>query len=303
MKVVVAGSSGLIGSALLTSLRGDGHEVITLVRRAPRTPSEVRWDPTLGARGADAVLRSALDGAGAVVNLAGAGVAERRWDDAYKRIVLESRVTATTCLATAIAETPSRPRVFVSGSAGGYYGDTGPVAVDEHAAAGITFLAGVASAWEKAAEPARASGVRVVHPRTGTVADPRGGAFGRLLPVIKLGVGGRLGSGRQWWSLISLRDQVAAIRHMIDEESLVGGVNLSAPEQVTNSDLTAALGRALHRPTLATVPRLALIAVLGEFADELLIDQRMAPRQLLETGFEFRDPTVASVITGLMARP
>lgn len=301
MKVLVAGSSGLIGTALLSSLRADGHDVTTLVRRDPRNPAEVRWDPSLGAHGADAVVRDAVGAADAVVNLAGAGVAGKRWDDAYKRSILESRVTATTCLATAIAETVTPPRVFVSGSASGYYGDTGPVAVDEAAPRGSTFLAGVCVAWEAAAEPARERGIRVVHPRTATVADPDGGAFGRLLPVVKLGAGGRLGSGRQWWSLISLHDEVAGIRHMITEESVSGPVNVAAPEQVTNSDLTDALGRALHRPTLAIVPKFALNLVLGEFADELLISQRLAPAALLGSGFEFAQPTIASIIDDLLS--
>ena len=300
MTIVVSGASGLIGGALVASLRADGHEVVTLVRREPRDPHEVGWSPQLGARGATPDLRAALEGATAVVNLAGAPVAGKRWNDAYKREILDSRVAATTCLATAIAETTVRPRVFVSGSASGVYGDTGPVAVGEDAPVGSTFLARVAAAWELAAEAAREAGVRVAHPRTGTVADPEGGAFGRLLPVIRAGIGGRLGSGRQWWSVISLRDEVAGIRHLIDDESLEGAYNFAAPEQVTNGDLTAALGRALHRPTLAVVPGFALRAVLGDFADELLIDQRMSPARLLASGFEFRDPTVEDVVRGLL---
>ncbi len=300
MKVVVAGSSGLIGTGLLSSLRSDGHDVVTLVRREPRTPHEVRWEPGLGARGADQTVRDAVDGVDAVVNLAGAGVAGKRWDDGYKRQILDSRVSATTCLATAIAEAGTPPRVFVSGSASGYYGDTGPVAVREDAPQGSTFLARVAAAWETAADPARERGVRVVHPRTGTVADPEGGAFGRLLPVVRLGVGGRLGSGRQWWSLISLADQVAGIRHLITHESISGPVNFAAAEQVTNADLTARLGRALHRPTLAMVPGFALRAVLGEFAGELLIDQRMSPSTLLESGYEFAHPTIDAIIEDLL---
>ena len=301
MTIVVAGASGLIGTALVMSLRGDGHEVLQLVRREPTSKDQVTWSPHLGARGATADLRAALEGAEAVVNLAGAGVAGKRWDDTYKRQILESRVSATTCLATAIAETTTPARVFVSGSASGYYGDTGPTPVDESAPLGHTFLAHVCSDWEAATAPARERGVRVTHPRTGTVADPEGGAFGRLLPVIRAGIGGRLGSGTQWWSLISLRDHVAGIRHLIDNESIVGPVNFAAPEQCTNADLTSALGKALHRPTLAVVPRFALRAVLGEFADELLIDQRMAPKRLLETGFEFLDPTVDDVVRGLLS--
>ena len=300
MRIVIAGSSGLIGTSLVHALRADGDDVVRLVRRTPSAPDEVRWTPELGGSGADADLRAALEGVDAVVNLAGAGVAGKRWDDAYKREVLDSRVAATTCLATAIAELDAPPRVFVSGSASGYYGDTGAVAVDETAPQGSTFLARVSDAWEHAADAAREV-TRVVHPRTGLVADPDGGAFGRLLPVVKMGVGGRLGSGKQWWSPISLRDEVGALRHLIATESLVGPVNLAAPEQVTNGDLTARLGRALGRPTLAAVPGFALRAVLGEFADELLIDQRMAPAALLASGYEFLDPTVDDIITDLLS--
>jgi uncharacterized protein (TIGR01777 family) len=298
---VVAGSSGFIGSRLVASLRADGHRVVRLVRTPSTTTDDVLWNPQLGARGASRDLIGVLEGVDVVINLAGAGVAEKRWDDAYKRTILDSRVAATTCLATAIAETEAPPAAFVSGSASGYYGDTGPEAVEEDAPAGSTFLARVASTWELAAQPARERGVRVVHPRTGTVAAPGGGAFGRLLPVVRAGIGGRLGSGKQWWSLISLDDEVAALRHLADTESLHGAVNLTAPEQVTNGDLTAALGKALHRPTLAVVPRPALRLVLGEFADELLIDQRMSASRLAGSGFEFRHPTVASMIDALVS--
>ena len=301
MTIVVSGASGLIGTALVDALRADGHEVVSLVRREARGPQEVTWAPQLGARGATPELRAALEGAHAVVNLSGAAVAGKRWSDAYKREILDSRVAATTCLATAIAETNDHPRVFVSASASGYYGDTGTEAVGEVAPAGATFLARVCSAWELAAEAAREAGVRVVHPRTGLVAEPSGGAFGKLLPVVRAGIGGRLGSGRQWWSVISIRDEVASIRHLIEHDTLEGAVNLAAPEQVTNADLTHRLGVAVHRPTLAIVPGLALKAVLGEFADELLIDQRMSPQRLLDSGFEFADPTVDDVVRGLLA--
>jgi uncharacterized protein (TIGR01777 family) len=301
MSIVVSGSSGLIGTSLLASLRADGHEVVTLVRREAAGPHEVTWTPELGARGAVPELRAALEGADAVINLAGAPVAGRRWSDAYKREILDSRVAATTCLATAIAETEDHPKVFVSASASGYYGDTGPEAADEDASSGATFLARVCTAWELAAEPAREAGVRVAHPRTGLVADPHGGAFGKLLPVVRAGIGGRLGSGRQWWSVISLRDEVAALRHLVDHESADGPFNLAAPEQVTNSDLTDRLGSALHRPTVAMVPGFALKVVLGDFAAELLIDQRMSPAKLLDSGFEFQDATVDAVITDLLS--
>ncbi len=300
MRVLISGSSGLIGSSLVASLRVDGHDVRVLVRRPSNVASEVTWQPQLGANGVDDALRDAVSTSDAIVNLAGAGVAEKRWDQAYKDTILNSRVFATTCLATAIAQADSKPSAFVSGSAGGYYGDTGPEAVDEFAPRGNTFLAQVADAWERAAAPAAQAGVRVTHPRTGTVADPDGGAFGRLLPLLRSGAGGSLGSGRQWWSLISLRDEVAAIRHLIDHPNIAGPVNFSAPQQATNADVTKALAKALNRPSIIAAPRFAVRTLLGEFAEELFIDQRMAPAKLLATGFRFSDPTIADIVAGLV---
>ena len=299
-RAVVSGASGLIGTALLASLHADGWDVLRLVRRPAAAPDELLWNPVLGATAATPALREAVSGVDAVINLAGAPVAGKRWDDSYKREILDSRVGATTCLATAIAEAPEAPRVLVSASASGYYGDTGPEPVDESGAQGATFLAQVCASWELAAQPARDRGVRVAHPRTGLVADPGGGAFGRLLPVVRAGIGGNLGSGRQWWSPISISDEVRALRHLVDTDSLDGPVNLVAPEQVTNGDLTSMLGHALHRPTLARVPGFALRAVLGEFGDELLIDQRLAPGALLGTGFEFQHPSVQQIVDDLL---
>jgi len=299
-RAVVSGASGLIGTALVTSLLADGWEVLRLVRRPAESADELLWNPVLGATGATPTLREAVSGADAVINLAGAPVAGKRWDDSYKREILDSRVAATTCLATAISEAAEPPRVLVSASASGFYGDTGPDAVDETGPQGSTFLAQVCASWELAAQPARDRGVRVVHPRTGLVADPSGGAFGRLLPVIRAGIGGRLGSGRQWWSPISISDEVGALRHVATHDTLEGPVNLAAPEQVTNADLTARLGAALHRPTLARVPGFALRTVLGEFGDELLIDQRMAPSALEASGYEFRHPTTDAIIDDLL---
>lgn len=293
---VVAGSSGFIGTALAASLRADGHRVVRLVRRPAEHPDEVLWNPSLGATGASRDLRDALEGVDAVINLAGAGIAEKRWDDAWKRAILDSRVAATTCLATAIADTTTKPGVFVSASASGYYGDTSPEPVDEDAPSGATFLARVCQAWEQSAAPAREAGVRVVHPRTGLVMAQGGGALDKLLPVVKLGAGGRLGSGKQWWSPISLADEVGALRHLSDTPGLEGPVNLVAPEQATNADLTAALGRAVHRPTVAVVPGFALRIALGEFADELLLDQRMSAQRLVGSGYEFVHPTIGAIV-------
>lgn len=293
---VVAGSSGFIGTALVAALESDGHRVVRLVRRPPEHADEVLWNPALGATGASRELREALEGVHAVVNLAGAGVAEKRWDDRWKRAILDSRVAATTCLATAIAETDEHPGVLVSASASGYYGDTGPEPAEEDAPPGTTFLARVCQAWEQSAAPAREAGVRVVHPRTGLVMAQGGGALDRLLPVVRLGAGGRLGSGKQWWSPISLADEVGALRHLCDTPSVTGPVNLVAPEQATNAAITEALGRAVHRPTLAVVPGFALRIALGEFADELLVDQRMSAATLVGSGYEFQHPTVEAIV-------
>jgi uncharacterized protein (TIGR01777 family) len=257
MRIAVTGSTGLIGSALVRSLLDDGHQVVRLVRRAPadRTDgsTEVRWNPPLRQ-----IDRARLEGLDAVVNLAGAGVADRRWTAAYKRRILDSRVLGTRTLAEALAGQDSPPKVLVSGSAVGYYGQTGSAVIDESAPAGGDFLARVCVEWEQATAPAAEAGVRVAHARTGLVVAGEGGAWARLFPLFKLGLGGRLGSGRQYWPYISLRDEVAALRHIIDTPELTGPVNLAAPVPVTNDEVTAAMGEVLHRPTLFSVPELAL---------------------------------------------
>ncbi|WP_242901833.1 TIGR01777 family oxidoreductase [Actinomadura terrae] len=295
MKVTVTGSSGLIGGALVRSLRADGHDVLRLVRREPIAADEARWSPADGC-----VERAAVDGTDAVVHLAGAGLGDRPWTKTYKRRVRDSRVDGTRTLAQAIAAAGRRPPVLVSGSAIGYYGDTGGREVDEKAAMGRGFLAGVVRDWEAAAEPAREVGVRVVHPRTGVVLARSGGLLGRTLPLFRLGLGGRLGDGRQWTSWISLHDQVAALRFLIDHE-LAGPVNLTAPNPVTNAEYTRALGAALRRPVRLGVPRFALRAVLGGFADEgPLISQRVLPRRLEEAGFRFEHTEVAAALRAVL---
>ncbi|HMC68272.1 MAG TPA: TIGR01777 family oxidoreductase [Mycobacteriales bacterium] len=296
MKVVITGASGLIGSALARSLNGDGHEVVRLVRREARARDEAQWDPA--SRRLDAAV---LDGADAVVNLAGAGIGDRRWSDGYKKLVLDSRVDATTTIATAIAELPEadRPRVLLSASAVGYYGDTGDEAVDESRQRGDGFLADVVERWEQAATPAADAGVRVVTVRSGVVLAAHGGALGKVLPLFKLGLGGRLGSGKQWMSWIALPDEVAALRFLLDRDDVSGAVNLTAPEPVRNRDYTKAIARAVHRPALATVPPVALRAALGGFADEgVLVSQRVLPGRLEDAGFAF---TYADVDAALAA--
>ncbi|MFJ4520191.1 TIGR01777 family oxidoreductase [Streptomyces sp. NPDC088810] len=290
-RIAVAGASGLIGSALVRSLTADGHEVVRLVRRAPRGADEVRWDP--GRRYVDT---AGLAGCDAVVNLAAAGVGDRRWTPEYKRLLRDSRVLGTAALAEAVAALPRPPRVFVNGSAIGFYGDTGDRVVDEDASPGDGFLAALCVEWEAAAAPAQEAGVRTVCARTGLVVARGGGAWGRLFPLFRAGLGGRLGDGRQYWSYIALHDEVAAIRHLIDHDDLSGPVNLTAPQPLTNSEITAAMARALHRPAVFAVPAPVLRAVLGEMAGDVLGSQRVVPKRLLESGFRFAFPGIDEAI-------
>ncbi|TLQ46439.1 TIGR01777 family oxidoreductase [Streptomyces marianii] len=299
MRIAVTGAGGLIGSALVRSLRAEGaggHEVVRLVRRAPRAADEVRWDPAR-----QYVDAAGLVGCEAVVHLAGAGVGDRRWSEAYKKEIRDSRVLGTAALAEALASLEEPPRVLVCGSAIGYYGDTGDRAVDENAPPGAGFLPGVCEEWEAAAAPAEEAGVRVAFARTGLVVAREGGAWGRLFPVFRAGLGGRLGSGRQFWSFISLQDEVAALRHIVDTDTLSGPVNLTAPDPLTNREVTAAMGRVLHRPTLLTVPPVALRVYLGEFAEDVLGSQRVVPRKLLDSGFAFSHPSIDEAIRAALA--
>lgn len=286
-RIAVTGASGLIGTALVRSLRADGHQVSRLVRRPARTADEIEWDPARLY-----VDAAGLVGVDAVVHLAGAGVGERRWSDAYKKEIRDSRVLGTRAIAEALASLADPPKVLVCGTALGYYGDTGSRAVDESAPAGEGFLPSVCVEWEAAAAPSEEAGIRVAYARTGLVVAAEGGAWGRLFPLFRAGVGGRIGDGRQYWSFISLHDEVAALRHLIDTDSLAGPVNLTAPEPVTNREVTAAMGRVLRRPTLLTVPAPALRLALGEFAVDVLGSQRVLPGRLLESGFDFAFPTI-----------
>ncbi|MFF7529654.1 TIGR01777 family oxidoreductase [Streptomyces bobili] len=290
-RIAVAGASGLIGSALVRSLTADGHEVVRLVRHAPRSEAEVRWDPERGR-----VDAAGLAGCSAVVNLAGAGVGDHRWSDAYKRRIHDSRVHGTAALAKAVAALDERPRVFVNGSAMGYYGETGERVVDESAPAGRGFLPELCVEWEAAADPARAAGVRTAFTRTGLVVARGGGAWGRLFPLFRAGLGGRMGDGRQYWSYIALHDEVAAIRHLLDRDDLSGPFNLTAPEPLTNREITAAMGRVLHRPTLFPVPAPVLRTVLGEMAGDVLGSARVVPKRLLESGFTFAFPGIEDAL-------
>ncbi|MFE2585693.1 TIGR01777 family oxidoreductase [Streptomyces sp. NPDC059378] len=290
-RIAVAGASGLIGGALVRSLTADGHEVVRLVRRAARGGHEVCWDP--GGRYVDT---AGLDGCDAVVNLAGAGVGDRRWTAARRKEIHDSRVLGTAALAEAVAALDRPPRVFVNGSAIGFYGETGDRIVDEDAPAGRGFLAELCVAWEAAAAPAREAGVRTVFPRTGLVVARGGGAWQRMFPLFGAGLGGRMGDGRQYWSYISLHDEVAAIRHLLAREDLSGPFNLTAPQPLTNREITEAMGRVLNRPTFFTVPQAVLRTALGELAGEVLGSQRVVPKRLLESGFAFALPGIEDTI-------
>ena len=237
MKIAVTGSTGFLGTPLVSSLRSDGHEVLRLVRRAPSGLDEVTWDPVAGT--ADV---GALGGVEAVVHLAGAGVGDHRWTEAYKRTILDSRVDGTRTISTAITRLDPMPRVLVSASAVGFYGDRGEEVLTEESPPGGGFLADVVQSWEAAAAPAVAAGVRVVHPRTGIVLSKDGGALGRMSMLFRLGLGGKLGSGRQYWPWISLTDEIRALRFLLDTESLSGPVNLTGPEPATNAAITSAIG-------------------------------------------------------------
>jgi len=283
MKVVLTGASGLLGPALASSFRADGHRVLRLVRHQPSAADEARWDPAVGR-----VEPGALDGADLVIHLAGAGLGDRPWTPAHRREVMDSRVQGTTTIARAAAEAgvPS----LLSASGVGYYGNPGDRVLDESAPPGTTYIATVARRWEECTAPAVEAGVRVVPMRTAVVLSAKGGAYGRLLPIFRLGLGGRIGSGRQWWTWVSLHDYVRAVRFLAEHTEISGPVNVSAPEPLTNADMTAAMGRVLHRPTLAVVPGFALRLPLRDFAEDLLGGQRVVPRRLLDAGFEFAHP-------------
>jgi uncharacterized protein (TIGR01777 family) len=295
VRVVVTGASGLIGAALVDNLRADSHDVVRLVRRQARSRDERRWDPATRT-----IDDTALDGVDAVVHLAGAGIGDHRWSDDYKAEVLASRVDGTTTIATAIAAS-GRPITLLSGSAVGWYGETGDEITDETSESGTGFLADVVRQWEAASSPAVDAGGRVVFLRSGVVLSPDGGALGKVLPLFRLGLGGRLGSGRQWMSWIALPDHLAAIRFLLDRADLDGAVNLTAPEPVRNRDYTKTIGRAVRRPALAIVPAPALRAALGGFADEgVLVSQRVVPTRLEGAGFSFTYDDVDAALAALV---
>jgi uncharacterized protein (TIGR01777 family) len=299
LTVAVSGSSGLIGSALLERLRQDGHTVVPMVRR-PAKDGEIHYDPQNGVLDPESLV-----GVDAVVHLAGAGIGDRRWTDRYRREILESRTLSTSLIAEAMASVANRggPRVLLSGSAIGFYGATGDEELNERSTAGDGFLADVCRAWEAATSPAEDAGVRVVHLRTGIVLSPRGGALKKLLPLFRFGLGGRMGSGRQWQSWISLDDEVGAIVFLLTAD-ISGAVNLTAPAPVTNAEFTKVLASALSRPALVPVPSFGPKLLLGgELADALLFTgQRVLPERLTDAGYSFEHPTLSEALGTLLQR-
>ena len=303
MRVAITGASGLIGAALTASLRADGHEVVALVRRPPRPTGdhgihERTWDPANGS-----LDPSALEGVDAVVNLAGAGIGDHRWTEAYQRTIRDSRVRGTELIAHTLAGLHDPPAVLLSGSAIGIYGDRGDEVLDETSPTGAGFLADVCRQWEAATTAASDAGARVAHLRSGVVLSPTGGALRKQLPLFRLGLGGRFGSGCQWQSWISLPDEVAAIRHLLTAD-VEGPVDLTAPNPVTNGQFTRALGAALRRPTVVAVPAFAPRLVLGrELADALLFQsQRVLPSALERSGFDFTHPTIGQAFAAVLVR-
>jgi uncharacterized protein len=293
MRIAIAGSSGLIGTALVSALRQGGHDVLRLVRRRPGAPDERGWDPPAGR-----IDGGALDGVDAVVNLGGASIGGRRWSDAYKQQLRDSRVEPTEVLARAVAERGIP--ALVNASAVGYYGDTGDRVVDESAPRGHGFLADLCGEWEAAT--AAAADARVVLLRSGLVLSSSGGLMGRLLPLFKLMLGGRLGSGRQYMPWISLDDEVGAIRFAVEHDEVRGPVNLTGPGPVTNAEFTRELSAVLGRPAPWVVPPFALRAVLGQFAEDLLAGQRAIPKVLQDHGYRFAHPTLRAALEAAVGR-
>ncbi|WP_091077034.1 TIGR01777 family oxidoreductase [Micromonospora nigra] len=298
MRILMAGASGFLGTRLVDLFTADGHQVVRLVRRAPRGPDERRWNPS--AAQLDPTLVAEAD---AVVNLAGAGVGDRRWNEEYKRLIRASRVDTTSTLAITIAGLPAadRPEVLVNSSAIGWYGNTGDRAVEEDAPAGEGFLADVARVWEAATRPAEDAGVRVVRLRTGLPLHRDGGLLKPQLLPFRLGIAGRLGSGRQWVPWISMTDWLNAAAFTLARADIAGPVNVVGPTPVTNAEFTRELARQLHRPAVIPIPALALKVALGGFAQEALTSTRVLPGVLNRAAFTFRHPDLPSALTAALS--
>jgi uncharacterized protein len=302
-QIVLTGASGLIGSSLRTSFQASQREIVQLVRPGSQaSENEPTWDP-YAAVPIDPSSVSRLEGSVAAIHLSGANVSGHRWTDSYKKTILESRTQPTLALAKVLAGLRAKPSVLLSASAIGIYGNRGSEYLDEASGLGSGFLAEVCQAWEKATQPAADAGIRVVHLRFGVVLAPEGGALAKMLPIFRLGLGGRLGSGRQWMSWVALPDVVRAIEFTLNAQQLRGAVNVVAPQPVTNSEFTHALGQVLRRPTLLPAPAFALKATFGEMAEEaLLASQRAVPERLEAASFNFQYRDIQSALRALTAK-
>ncbi len=300
MRIAVTGSTGLIGTALVAALRDGGHRVIRLVRRTPASEDEIAWDPLAPTGG---LAPGALDGLDAAVHLAGANVAGRRWTAAYKEEIRASRVRGTRALAGALAAASAPPSVLLSGSAIGWYGDTGGREVDESSPAGSGFLPDVVREWEAAARQAEEAGIRVVTMRSGVVMSRRGGVLARMLPPFRLGLGARLGSGTQVMSWITLADYATIVSFLLARPEITGPVNLTTPHPVTNAEFTSALAAAVHRPGLLFLPEPALRLALGGVSSDILASARVMPRRLEAAGYRFRFPDLPAALAAELAAP
>lgn len=299
MDIAVTGSSGLVGTALMTKLRGDGHRAIALVRRQPNAGGdEIRWDPAGGT-----IDAASLEGIDGVIHLAGAGIGDKRWSEERKKVLVESRTKGTALLAETLAGLTKAPSAFVSGSAIGYYGSRGDEELTEASSKGAGFLADLVDKWELAAKPAQDAGIRVAFARTGIVMSKRGGALGKQLPLFKLGVGGRFGSGKQWQSWVSIDDEVAALVWLLTND-VAGPVNITAPNPVTNNEFTKTLGKVLGRPTLLPVPLIGPKLLFGaELVDEMLLaSQRITGNTLTAAGYPWIYPDLEPALTDIVGR-
>jgi uncharacterized protein (TIGR01777 family) len=296
MKILVSGSHGLVGKALTTSLANSGHEIVSLVRQSAND-SEIEWHPNQGK-----INRQQLEGFDVVVHLAGESIASGRWTEEKKKKIRESRVKGTELLSSALARLSQPPSTLINASAIGFYGNRGDELLTEKSAPGEGFLPEVCMEWEKATGQAEAKGIKTIHTRFGIILDEKGGALERMLTPFRMGVGGKVGNGKQWMSWIALDDVISALRFLIDQPGSEGPVNFTAPNPVTNADFTEALGNVLSRPTLFSVPAFAARLAFGEMADELLLSSaKVEPERLKESGYQFKHPELSSALKAILS--
>jgi uncharacterized protein (TIGR01777 family) len=299
MKILISGSHGLVGTALIKALETEGHEIFRLVRHYPNSEAEIEWSPDRYS-----IQLARIEGFDAVVNLAGESIAEGRWTDEKKRRIRESRVKGTKLLGDALANLTKPPKTFICASAIGYYGNRGDETLTESSAPGDDFLAEVCVEWEKATALATEKGIRVVNARFGVILDAHGGALAKMLPPFRMGIGGKIGSGKQWMSWIALEDVVGALKFVLANETLSGPVNFVAPNPVTNAEFTNTLGKALSRPTLFPIPAFGVRLLFGEMADALLLSsQRVEPQRLKAKGYEFQYSQLQTVLSHALQKP